>query len=342
METCDTLGTIFDPPSGYKVFDAAGLPLLEWRMVWINNHNSDYINARITDLIPTGTTYEDLSLTCEHRGTSTTTICEHYSSPERVYWEGTIGPDRGATNEATANNEIVITFRVRVPSTVHMVNNRGTSLTDTDGDGDFTDETTVASVADSNLVTWYRFGRGSGRSGSDVDATSLPASGFAPGKQTILTDMPAGLYNNDGTQPITLDIPTLGVQSEIVGINSIGGQWDVTWLGDKLGYLQESSFPTWDGNSVITGHVFDAQGKPGPFNLLHTLKYGDRVMLTSFGQTYTYEVREVLTVTPDDIKAAFKHEDSSWVTLVTCQGYDSKTNTYRSRVLVRAVLVDVH
>jgi LPXTG-site transpeptidase (sortase) family protein len=341
FETCDTLGTIFDPPSGYKVFDAAGLPLLEWRMVWINNHNSANINAHITDLIPAGTTYEDLSLTCVAMVASRTDVCEHRTSPERIYWEGEIGPDRGATNEATATNEVIITFRVRVPSTVHMVNNRGTSLTDTDGDGDFTDETTVASVADSNLVTWYRFGRGAGSSGSDDDAKTLPASGFAPGQQTILPEMPDGLFNED-LQPITLEIPSLGVKSEIVGINSIGGKWDVSWLGDKLGYLQESAFPTWTGNSVITGHVFDAQGKPGPFNLLHTLKYGDKVTLSSFGQTYTYEVREVLTVNPDDIKAAFKHEDNAWVTLLTCKGYDSKTNTYQSRVLVRAVLVDVH
>lgn len=344
METCDNLGTLFDPPTGYKVFDAAGLPQLEWRMVWINNHNSANINAQVSDRIPTGTTYVSGSLTCEVRGTSSTTAClEPTLLDPYVRWAGVIGPDRGATNEATANNEVVITFRVNVPNTVHMVNNRGTSLTDRDGDGDFTDETTAASVADSNLVTWYRFGTsGSGNSDSDVEAKSLPASGFTPGEQTILPEMPAGIYNTDAMQSMTLQIPSLGVNSEIVGINSIGGKWDVTWLGNKLGYLQESSFPTWNGNSVITGHVFDAQGKPGPFNLLHTLKYGDKITLSSFGQTFTYEVREVLTVSPDDIKAAFQHRDNSWVTLLTCQGYDSGTNTYRSRVLVRAVLVEAH
>jgi hypothetical protein len=36
-----------------------------------------------------------------------------------------------------------------------------------------------------------------------------------------------------------------------------------------------------------------------------------------------------------------KHEDLPWVTLVTCRGYDQATNTYKYRVLVQAVLVDV-
>jgi sortase (surface protein transpeptidase) len=36
-----------------------------------------------------------------------------------------------------------------------------------------------------------------------------------------------------------------------------------------------------------------------------------------------------------------KHEDKSWVTLVTCQGYDEATDAYKYRILVRAVLVEV-
>ena len=339
MESCDTLGTIFDPPSGYKVFDASGLPLLEWRMVWINDHNSTNINAQVRDPIPTGTTYVTGSLTCEARGTSTTTDCLFDTVTNRVFWSGNIGPDRGATDEATANNEIVITFRVDVPDTVHLVNNRGTSTTDTDDDGDILDETPATSDSDSNLSTWYRFGSSSGSSDSSVEVKKLPGSGFAPRTTTVLPTMPENVYEE--MKAMVLEIPSQGVRSEIVGVYHHDGEWDVTWLGDKLGYLEESSFPTWNGNSVITGHVYNAQGQPGPFNLLHTLKYGDTVQIHSFGQTFTYEVREMLTITPDDIKAAFEPKDNSWITLLTCQGYDSASNTYLSRVLARAVLIDV-
>jgi len=35
------------------------------------------------------------------------------------------------------------------------------------------------------------------------------------------------------------------------------------------------------------------------------------------------------------------HEDRPWLTLVTCQGYDAESNSYRWRIVVRAVLVKV-
>jgi large repetitive protein len=118
-------------------------------------------------------------------------------------------------------------------------------------------------------------------------------------------------------------------------------EWDVTWLGNKLGYLEETAFPTWKGNSVITGHVYDANGKPGPFENLHLMKYSDAVIIEAFGQKNIYEVREVLTIEPTDIKEALLHKDQPWITLMTCQGYDEKDKSYTSRVLVRAVLMKV-
>jgi hypothetical protein len=37
-----------------------------------------------------------------------------------------------------------------------------------------------------------------------------------------------------------------------------------------------------------------------------------------------------------------KHEKLPWLTLITCRGYDEKTNTYRWRIVVHhAVLVGV-
>jgi hypothetical protein len=36
-----------------------------------------------------------------------------------------------------------------------------------------------------------------------------------------------------------------------------------------------------------------------------------------------------------------KHEELPWVTLVTCRGFDAASGSYRYRVLVRAVLIEV-
>jgi len=149
-----TVNALFDPPSGRKVLSAENLPELEWRMVWINTGNNAAINVQITDRIPYNTTYSAGSLTCEARGSSSTTTCVYDSVTEHVFWQGVIGPDLGAIDEATATNEVVITFRVSVPTGVTYVVNRGTSLTDTDGDEEFVDETTPISVSVSNRATW--------------------------------------------------------------------------------------------------------------------------------------------------------------------------------------------
>ncbi|RPI93025.1 MAG: sortase [Chloroflexi bacterium] len=55
-------------------------------------------------------------------------------------------------------------------------------------------------------------------------------------------------------------------------------------------------------------------------------------------QKYIFEVRENVVVEPDDT-SVLKHETKSWLTLITCKEYDEKTDTYRKRVAIRAVLV---
>ena len=81
--------------------------------------------------------------------------------------------------------------------------------------------------------------------------------------------------------------------------------------------------------------------QPGPFAGLKDLKYGDQVKVHAFGQVYTYEIRESLLISPTNSAAMLKHEDKSWLTLITCEDYKVASETYSNRRLVRAVLVNV-
>ncbi len=138
-----------------------------------------------------------------------------------------------------------------------------------------------------------------------------------------------------------LEIPELGVKAPVTGVPA-SSDWDVTWLNDSIGYLEGSAYPTWDGNSVLAGHLTDANGNPGVFSGLHTLAWGDTVIIHASQQKYIYQVRSVQErVDPKNVKAITKHEENPWLTLVTCQGYDESTNSYKWRVVVRAVLVEV-
>jgi len=167
--------------------------------------------------------------------------------------------------------------------------------------------------------------------------TVLPSTGFAPGEYTVLPEQPLELqYQALGN--LWLEVPSLGIKQAIVGVPLAEEEWDLTWLSNQIGYLEGTAFPSWVGNSALTAHVYNADGTAGPFVNLNTLKWGDKIILHAYGSVYTYEVRDVLRVAPDDF-TPLQHEDLSWLTLLTCQGYNASEGSYDWRVAVRAVLI---
>ena len=168
----------------------------------------------------------------------------------------------------------------------------------------------------------------------------LPSTGFAPGRVTILPSKPGDLAYQQYSD-LWLEIPSLGVKADIVGVPQEQVSWDITWLGKDAGYLYGSAFPTHSGNSVITGHVYLSNGLPGPFVNVSGLKWGDRIYVHAYGQTFDYEVRGVDYLKPNEVAKAFIHKAESWITLLTCRSYDLRTTSYRQRVAVRAVLIKV-
>ena len=105
--------------------------------------------------------------------------------------------------------------------------------------------------------------------------------------------------------------------------------WDVErLLARRPGRVAEgSAFPSWNGNSVLTAHVYRFNGQPVPLINLINIKYGDRVIVHAFGQKYTFVVQTSMSVVPTD-RSVMKHEEKPWLTLVTCRDYDEKTDTY--------------
>jgi LPXTG-site transpeptidase (sortase) family protein len=195
---------------------------------------------------------------------------------------------------------------------------------------------TADSVATFTVAATSSSGSGSG--GEESDSKKLPATGFAPDAVTVLPIQPAEKAYSD--EALSLEIPALDLKQPIVGVP--GPDWDVTWLGNQIGYLQGTAFPTWDGNSVLTGHATNANGKAGPFASLGTLTWGDHIIIRAWGQVYIYEVRAVnLWTDPGSTGILTRHETLPWLTLITCRGYDEETNTYRWRTVVRAVLVEI-
>ena len=165
----------------------------------------------------------------------------------------------------------------------------------------------------------------------------IPVTGFAPNRVTHLPAQTSA-YASSG---LTVEVPSLSLKLPIVGVDFNGSSWDVTWLGRNAGYLEGSAYPTWSGNTVLTGHATDPNGKAGPFAFINELQPGQKIYIHNNGFTYVYEVRHSSLILPSNAKTLFQHEKDSWLSLVTCENFNEKTGTFTSRRLVRAVLISI-
>ena len=169
---------------------------------------------------------------------------------------------------------------------------------------------------------------------------ALPTTGFAPGVVTTLPAEPV-LEDSLASADIWIEIPELDVQADVVGISNQDGEWDVTWLGADVGWLEGSAFPLWEGNSVLTGHSVNANGMPGVFAGVAELQYGDTVVLHAYGEIYTFEVRSTELVSDWETEKIMRHEEYNWLTLLTCENWLPDVGAYQYRRAVRAVLLSI-
>ena len=173
-----------------------------------------------------------------------------------------------------------------------------------------------------------------------LEARPLPDTGFAPGQITSLAPQSKERsYQNLGG--MWLEIPDLKLQVPLVGVPAVNGEWNVSWLGNNAGYLSGTAFPTWSGNTVITGHVWNADNQPGIFLDLKDLVYGDQILIHAWGEVYRYQVAANRRVSPLAPKAVLEHKDGDWITLFTCEDYGEFWGDYGYRRMVQAVLVDI-
>ncbi len=168
---------------------------------------------------------------------------------------------------------------------------------------------------------------------------SLPQTGFAPGVISEVSSQPVE-YQYSNTGDIQLIISTLDISLPVLSIPQNDQGWNLTWLWQGAGWLEGTAYPTWTGNTVLTGHAYLSSGLPGPFVNLGELSWGDEIVLIANGYRYSYQVRYTDLVSGDDVRI-LGHKDQDWLTLFTCKGYSEELGDYRYRQVLQAVLIDV-
>jgi hypothetical protein len=100
--------------------------------------------VRIVDPLDSAAPYVVDSLVCTPRGSSTTINCTYDSGSNSIIWEGVIGADPGATDEASASNEVVIELDVHMPDDLMTLQNQAYAFWDENTDGAIdTDDTNL-------------------------------------------------------------------------------------------------------------------------------------------------------------------------------------------------------
>ncbi len=130
-------------------------------------------------------------------------------------------------------------------------------------------------------------------------------------------------------------IPKLNLNTVIFLVKTSGEGWDVSWLWDQVGLLENTGVPGWDGNAVLTAHRWLPSGAPGPFAYLDELVYGDTIVVTFGSLSWTYYVVRKAIVTPDT-SWPLERQPGQWLTLITCHGYDPLKGEYRYRLVIQA------
>ncbi len=203
----------------------------------------------------------------------------------------------------------------------------------------------VGSLSNSYRMGWtIYFTANDGKHGVElwqISMGALPQTGFAPNVVTSLPPQPEEIAYQD-LGDMRLEIPELNLDASIVGAPKVGNSWSLDWLtSNEVGYLTGTAFPTWEGNTVLSGHVYLSDGSPGPFANLSSLAYDDEIVIHAWGQDYVYHVREIYDwLTPNET-SILEHRDRDWLTLITCKGFDETNGFYHWRTAIQAVLVEI-
>jgi|GEM_PF-925154 len=122
---------------------------------------------------------------------------------------------------------------------------------------------------------------------------------------------------NSLPQPEKIIIPNIGINLKIDKAKIINGYWETSEINASHG--EGSANPGEKGNIVIFAHA-----REGLFLPLKEIKEKDTIYVLTNEKWFEYEVKEIKTVSPDQIEYIAPTKDET-LTLYTCTGFlDSK------------------
>lgn len=173
---------------------------------------------------------------------------------------------------------------------------------------------------------------------SDLEFSSdnrMPETGFSTQRLTSLRDQPASLaYTNLHLQ---LDMPVLGIKTDIVSVPDQENGWAVEWLRDNAGLLEGSALPG-EGVSYIAAHNHLNALETGPFVFISTLNVNDRIFVhNAENELIEFSVVANALYEPQDFALVQEKADAykNALVLITCEN-EATDGSYLNRRVIFA------
>ena len=185
-------------------------------------------------------------------------------------------------------------------------------------------------------------GAGVTTSGSPFPSTSsgIPATDEGSA-QVVAVTLPR-------SEPVSLDIPSIGVRSVIQHLGQTSdGALETPAPGphyNEAAWYRYSPTPGSLGPAVVLGHIDSASDGPSVFFRLGELRPGDRVSITRVdGSVVVFAVDEIHRYSKEDFPTdlVYGDIDHAGLRLITCGGaFDETTRHYLDNIVVFASLID--
>ena len=174
---------------------------------------------------------------------------------------------------------------------------------------------------------------------SDIsNMVPLPATGITTAAGFSRLQKPASVKY----EPVAMElqIPSLGVTSEIVYVEFGDNSYPLEWLGMDTGLLEGTSLPG-EGFSVLAAHnTLDAE-TAGPFALISTMNVGDHIFIRKHNnRLLIFEIYANEKINEFDYETLYKtgFQYDGTVALLTCED-ERAEGGYASRRIVVAKLI---
>ncbi|WP_158541108.1 class F sortase [Sporosarcina sp. BI001-red] len=201
----------------------------------------------------------------------------------------------------------------------------------------------VPTLLTSGLLALALTGCSSSHDSSAQTVASPEPQSSLPTKQeaSVKKPSPDGLLlksEQKGIIPVTLEIPAIGVKTDIENVGELeNGQMGVPDGVDNVGWFEPGTLPGNSGSSVMAGHIDSLTG-PAVFYKLDRLKKGDEVVVRGEdGKSLTFIVTRTEKYPRKDapIEEIFGFSYGSRLNLITCTGeFNRKAKTHEERLVV--------